>query len=430
MRPGHFAKACRAMAFGTAMAVCTTLPTGSNAQEVSGELVFLNWETGSGFDVLKDLEDAFVASHPGVTFRNINLTVQGDQRGAIRTAILGGEAADLLTNTWPAFRKELADARILRPLDKQWEAGRWGDAIPDVWRKLGQLDGVTYGLTFTFGDRSGIFYRPDTLKAAGIDQPAMSWEEFKGSFARLNAAGVTPVAVPAKVWAHAEWFETLLLRLGGVEAAARLGKHEMSWTDPLVKAAFHKYAEMLRAGCCGTPSLMFATNWDDAADRVLKAKTAGYELIGMWVNTTGKADLGLKEGTDYALFQFPALGAGHDDTTSIDAKEFVSLTSGKNPEAADAYLAFLTTAEAANIVAKHGLASPSTRVNASLYGAVTRAAVDAVTKAKVQFVLGDLLPGDLVDEYRVQMQKFLSDPSDATIDAVTAALEAKAADLH
>jgi hypothetical protein len=55
-----------------------------------------------------------------------------------------------------------------------------------------------------------------------------------------------------------------------------------------------------------------------------------------------------------------------------------------------------------------------------------RGAADAVAASKVQFVLGDLLPGDLVDEYRVQLQKFLQDPSDATIDAVTQALEAKA----
>ena len=46
-------------------------------------------------------------------------------------------------------------------------------------------------------------------------------------------------------------------------------------------------------------------------------------------------------------------------------------------------------------------------------------ATAAVGSSKVQFVLGDLLPGDLVDEYRVQLQKFLQDPSDANIDAVT-----------
>jgi multiple sugar transport system substrate-binding protein len=41
-------------------------------------------------------------------------------------------------------------------------------------------------------------------------------------------------------------------------------------------------------------------------------------------------------------------------------------------------------------------------------------------------VLGDLLPGDLVDEYRVQLQKFLQDPSEANIDTVLGSIETKA----
>jgi hypothetical protein len=65
-----------------------------------------------------------------------------------------------------------------------------------------------------------------------------------------------------------------------------------------------------------------------------------------------------------------------------------------------------------------------------MLGPVQQVATQAVSSSKVQFVLGDLLPGDLVDEYRVQLQKFLQDPSDATIDAVTAAIEAKAAESY
>ncbi|MCX5494763.1 ABC transporter substrate-binding protein [Kaistia dalseonensis] len=402
----------------------------AHAQDVSGELVFLNWETGSQFQVLQDLEDAFTAKNPGVKFRNINLTVSGDQRGAIRTALIGGQKADLLTNTWPAFRKELADAGMLRPLDQQWDAGKWGDNIPDSWRKLGQIDGVTYGVTYTFGDRSGIFYRPDTLKKAGIDAAPKDWDEFKASFAKLNGIGVTPIAVPAKVWAQTEWFENLLLRTAGAEAAAKLARHEIPWTDPIVKTTLQKYAELLKANCCGDPTVMLATDWDNAANNVLRASTAGYELIGMWVNGMAKSDYALKEGVDYSLFQFPTMGAGHDDVSSVDSKEFVGLSSGDNPAAADAFLAFLGTAEAANIVAKHGLASPSNKVDASLYGPVTKIAVDNVAKSKVQFVLGDLLPGDLVDEYRVQLQKFLQNPTDATIDSVMTTLEAKAVTLY
>jgi hypothetical protein len=106
------------------------------------------------------------------------------------------------------------------------------------------------------------------------------------------------------------------------------------------------------------------------------------------------------------------------------------LTSGSNPAAADAFLAWITTADAANIIAKHGLASPSNKVDKSLYGPVMQASADAVASSKIQFVMGDLLPGDLVDEYRVQLQKFLQDPSEATIDAVTKALEAKSATFN
>ena len=65
-----------------------------------------------------------------------------------------------------------------------------------------------------------------------------------------------------------------------------------------------------------------------------------------------------------------------------------------------------------------------------MLGPVQQIATAAVGASKVQFVLGDLLPGDLVDEYRVQLQKFLQDPSDANIDAVTAAIEAKAAEVY
>ena len=193
-----------------------------------------------------------------------------------------------------------------------------------------------------------------------------------------------------------------------------------------MKNALKKWAELLKAGCCGDPASMLAMDWDNASDAVMVQGTYGYQMIGMWNNDRARSVDKLKEDVDYSIQQFPAMGAGHDDVSSVDSKEFSGLTSGKNPAAADAFLAWVTTADAANIIAQHGLASPSNKVDTSLYGAVMKASANAVASAKVQFVLGDLLPGDLVDEYRVQLQKFLQDPSDATIDSVTQAIEAKA----
>ena len=42
----------------------------------------------------------------------------------MRTALLGGEVVDIIINTWPAFRAELVDAGILRPIDDQWASAR------------------------------------------------------------------------------------------------------------------------------------------------------------------------------------------------------------------------------------------------------------------------------------------------------------------
>jgi multiple sugar transport system substrate-binding protein len=394
---------------------------------VSGELVILNWLGGSELDMMHSIQKAFLAKYPNVTIREVVVTGQGDMRGGIRTALMGGEVVDVLINTWPAFRKELADAGMLRPVDDQWKTFGWDKLISQSWKDLGAIDGKTYGLTYTFGDRSAIWYKKEHLAKAGITEPPKTWDEFVASFSKLTQAGyAAPVAIPGKYWAHAEWFETLLLRTAGVETATKLAAHEIPWTDPAVKTALTKYAQMLTSGCCGAPNTMLANDWDGEADQIFQANAKNYLLIGMWMNNRAKNDYKLTEGKDYGLFQFPSLGMGHDDTSSVDAKELLVTTNGPNPKAADAFLDFWTSADAANILAKAGYASPSSNVDASLYGEAQKVATQAVASSKLQFVLGDLLPGDLVDEYRVQLQKFLQDPSDANIDTVLAAIETKA----
>lgn len=402
----------------------------ASAADLSGDLVILQWQGGVDAEMWGKLEAAFVAEHPGVTVKELTLTVQGDARGPMRTALMGGEVVDIIINTWPAFRAELIASGTIRPLDDQWAAMGWDKRLGQSWRDLGTVDGKTYGISYTYGDRSGIWYKPGTLAKAGISAAPTDWSGFLSSFKALSDAGITtPVAMPGKYWAHAEWFETLLARTAGVEYMAKLARHKVKWTDPEVKTAMMKYAEMLQANCCGGAAAMLANDWDGAAGLVFGDK-AGYLLMGMWVNATAKGDYKLTEGTDYSYVQFPALGMGHDDTSIVDAKEVNLTANGANHAAADAFADFITTKAAADILASYGYASPSTEADTAKLGPVQQTATAAVAASKVQFVLGDLLPGDLVDEYRVQLQKFLQDPSEANVDAVLAAIEAKAASTY
>ena len=423
-----YALSRRAVLAGASVAAILAFSSPTFAADVTGELVLLNWLTGNDGDMVKALEDGFVKANPGVHFKNVDLTVQGDARGAIRAALQSGEKADLFINTWPAFRKELADAGMLRDLGSLWDSAKIGDDLAQSWKDLGTTDGKLYGITFSFGDRSAMFYKTATMQKAGITEQPKTWDEFVANFAKLQAVGVTPIAVGAKVWSHAEWFESIYEHLNGVEMAAKLTAHEIPWTDPTVISALKKWAELIKAGCCGDANTMLAMDWDNASDAVMKAGTHGYQMIGMWNVGTTETNDGLKQGTDFSIQQFPAMGAGNDEVSSVDSREFSGLTVGANQPAADAFLAWISSADAANVIAQHGFASPSNKVDTSLYGPVQKLAVAAVANAKgVQFVMGDLLPGDLVDEYRVQLQKFLQDPSDANIDAVAKAIEAKAA---
>lgn len=400
------------------------------AQDLSGELVILQWQGGTDAEMWQKLEADFTAKNPGVTVRELVVTGQGDMRGPMRTALLGGEKVDIIINTWPAFRAELADAGILRPIDDLWASAGLDSVLDQSWRDLGSTAGVTYGVNYTYGDRSAIWYKKAHLEKAGIEPPK-TWEEFLASIDKLKAAGfAAPIAMPAKYWAHGEWFETLLIRTGGLEAAAKLAAHEIPWTDDIVKTTLKKYAELLNAGCCGTPEQMFAGDWDYAADQIFTADQSNYLLIGMWMNSRARNDYKLEEGVDYSIFQFPSMGLGFDDTSMVDSKEVSGTTNGANPAAADAFLTYMVSKDAADILASYGYASPSKNADTSLLGPVQQVATAAVAQSKVQFVLGDLLPGDLVDEYRVQLQKFLQDPSDANIDAVTAAIEAKAQEFY
>jgi ABC-type glycerol-3-phosphate transport system substrate-binding protein len=420
----------RTVLTGLALGLTMSVAPAVVAQDLSGELVILQWQGGVEADLWRDLEAAFMEANPGVTVRELVVTGQGDMRGPMRAALLGGETVDIIINTWPAFRSELADAGIIGPIDAEWEAHGWSEQLSDSWRELGSIGEEAYGLTYTYGDRSAIWYVTETLENAGIEPPT-TWDEYVASFEALKTSGVAaPLAIPGKYWAHAETFETLLIRTSGVETASALARHDIPWTDPAVKAALMKYAELLNAGCCGDAASMLANDWDGEADLVFQAGAKAYLQMGMWVNARARSDYGMEEGVDYSIFQFPALGMGHDDTSMVDSKELNVTTNGNNQEAAIALLDFMVTKEAADILEGYGYAVPSSEADTSLLGPVQQIATEAVSQSKVQFVLGDLLPGDLVDEYRVQLQRFLQEPSEATIDAVLAAIEAKAATAY
>lgn len=163
---GFGGRSARVLTTALALALSSTaLPAIAAA---TGEIVTINWLGGAQGEMWTKLQEDFVAKNPEVSFRDIVPQATGDARGGIRQIILGGEQADILINTWPAFRKELADAGLILPVDDIWEEGNVSEKLGDSWKALSTIDGTNYGITYTFGDRSGIWYQNSTLETAGI----------------------------------------------------------------------------------------------------------------------------------------------------------------------------------------------------------------------------------------------------------------------
>lgn len=391
------------------------------------DIDMLTWLGGPDREVLDDLVAAFEAANPGLVV-NINVvTSQGDQRGGMRTALMGGETPDIITNTWPAFRDELAQAGVLRDMSGIWAEKGWDAALSATWRDLSASGGVTYGVPYLFGYRSGIWFVPEDMKSIGLDAFPADYGSFLSTFVPLRDEGFAePIPMPAKTYAHAEWFESLLIRVGGPELVAQLAAHEIEWTDDRVAEALRQYMRLFENKCCADPQLMYATHWDGAADRIFLERTANYLLIGTWLNARASSQYGLTPGADFDIGKFPALGMGHDDASIVDAKELLATSIGDNPEGADAFLDFVLSAEGANIIAKNGFTTPSANTDKTIYGPVLAKTVEYVNAGPMHFVLGDMLPGDLVDEYRLALQEFIANPVEDQIMPTLEYIEAVA----
>ncbi|KZL12722.1 ABC transporter substrate-binding protein [Pseudovibrio sp. Ad26] len=415
----------------SALAIAAMTFAGGTAFAAEKELVIFNWLGGSERDLIIALEEGFTAKYPDYEIKDINPAAGGDDpRSGIRSAMLSGEEFDLLLNTWPSFEKELVAADLISPIDAAWEQYGWSSALNDSWRNLAKHDGKTYGAYFIAGNRSGVWYRPDTLAKAGIAGEPTQWKDFLSSFSALKEIGMLPVSIGARSWAQTEWFENALLRTAGPAFAKELSEHKVPWTDDRVKETFRNLRDMLEADCCAEPGAMLSSHWTDAADAVLKNKKAGFMLIGSWANQRAKNEYGLTPIKDYSYMQFPVIKPEYGNAMSVDGKNFLVMKQAKNPDGAELFIDFVLSKEGSAIIAAQNLATPSANVDPSSYDPIVRKYAQILPLVDVFFVLDDLLPAELSGEFRIGLQKFLRDPSDASIDSVTAALDAKASELY
>ena len=394
------------------------------SEDVSGTISVMAIWGGTEQESFEAVIDGFEEAYPNVT---VNYTSGGDNLGPLlNTAVEGGNPPDIAAIGQPGLMADFAEQDAIQPIDNLREqiVDAFGESVADV----GAIDGTQYAVMFKGANKSTIWYNVAAFEDAGVEPPE-DWEGLTEAAETLKAAGITPYSVGVDVgWPITDIFENVYLRVAGPEKYDQLARHEIPWTDQSVKDSLTLMAEIFQSdNMAGGTESALETEMPDSVAKVFRDNPeAAMVIIGDFAPGVTETTLEPEEG--YDVFDFPSI-EGSEPAVMGAGDLFVKF---KDSPAADAFLEYLTTTDAAEIWAERGgFSSPHKDIDTGIYpDEISRTTAGALAEAEVfRFDMSDLQPSEFGGTPGQGMWKHLTDfvanPSD--VDGTADKLEADAA---
>ena len=325
---------------------------------------------------------------------------------------------------------DFAKQNAIQPIDNL--QGKIKDAFGEDVAAAGEVDGTQYGLMYKGANKSTVWYNVSTFEEAGVEPPE-TWDELTEARDTLKAAGITPYSVGVDLgWPITDLFENVYIRSAGPEKYDQLAKHEIPWTDQSVKDALTIMKDVVgnSSNMAGGTEGALQTEMPDSVAKVFRDDPqASMVVIGDFA--PGVTETTLEPVTGYNVFDFPSI-EGSEPSIVGGGDLFVKF---KDSPAADAFLEYLTTTEAAEVWAKRGgFSSPNKDLDVEVYpDEITKTTAGALAEAETfRFDLSDLQPAAFGGTSGQGLWKaftdFVANPND--IDKITQQMETAAAKAY
>lgn len=395
------------------------------SEDVTGELSVMAIWGGAEQESFEAVIEGFRERYPNVS---VKYTSGGDNLAPLlSSAVEGGNPPDIAAIAQPGLIAQFAEQGAIKPIDDLRDAivDNLGESVADV----GAVEGTQYGVMFKGSNKSTVWYNVALFEEAGVEPPE-TWEELVDVTETLKAAGITPFSVGVDVgWPITDLFENVYLRIAGPEKYDQLVAHEIPWTDQTVKDTLAAMAQIVgdSENLAGGTETSLETDMPSSVAKVFSDDPqAAMVIIGDFAPGV-VTDNPLEPETGYNVFTFPSVeGSGPAVVGSGDI--FVKF---RDSPAADAFLEYLTTPEAAEIWAERGgFSSPNTNLDVSVYpDEITRTTAGGLAEAETfRFDASDLMPsafgGTPGQGFWKGMTDFVANPDD--IDGITQQLETAA----
>ena len=203
----------------------------SGAEQAAFESSLVEFETSSGIDI------RYTASSDFTTF--------------IRSRVLGGDPPDIALFPQPGLLLNIAARGSLVPIEDYLDVDTFNETlIPGFLDATTDPEGVIWGAPMRMAVKSLVWVpNPDFEEAGYSLEPGVVPGPPRRE--RRDAADGTPPwcigyeSGAATGWVGTDWIEEMVLRIGGPEVYDQWVNHEIPFNDPVVKAAFDAYGEIV-----------------------------------------------------------------------------------------------------------------------------------------------------------------------------------------
>ncbi|MGH3324941.1 MAG: extracellular solute-binding protein, partial [Streptomyces sp.] len=306
---------------------------------------------------LERLNKEFERKYPNVRIKRVARSF-ADLKKTLKLAISGNKPPDVIqANQGYSDMVAFVKAGLLSPLDDYAGIYAWNTRYPATLLNLNRVsaDGRTFGTGRLYGisqtgEYIGVYYNKDVLEKAGM-KPPKTWGELTDALPRLKEEGQLPVQFGnLDKYPAIHTFGVLQNQAGGAEATRDtvLGRGKGFDNDPTREAA-RTLGDWKRRGYL--PKGANGTGYDDAAKKFAAGKGA-FLITGTWQ----LADLKKPMGDKLGFMPPPPVKAGAGPVTTGGQGLAWSVTSrSKHPQVAAAYLNFITSKHAADVMTEEGV---------------------------------------------------------------------------
>ena len=393
-------------------------------EDVKGSLSMMAIWAGEEQTSFQAVIDGFKKQYPNV---DVKYTSGGDNLAPLlSTAVQGGKPPDIAALGQPGLVADFAKKGAIKPIDDL--KSQIVDAFGDDVAKAGQVDGKQYAVMFKGANKSTIWYNVADFKEAGVEPPK-TWPDLTKVRNTLKAAGITPYSVGVDVgWPMTDIFENIYLRTAGADMYDKLATHQIPWTDPSVKKALTAMKDIVGKSddMVGGTDAALQTEMPTSVANVFSDNPKG-AMVVIGDFAPGVTKTTLKPVSGFNVFDFPSIN-GSKPSVVGGGDLFVEF---KKSEAADKFLEYLTTTDAAEIWAKRGgFSSPNKHLDENVYpDEITKKTATALANADTfRFDLSDLQPAAFGATPGQGLFKDFSDfvANPGNVDQVTQKMEADA----